>query len=437
MGLKAVLQNQVTKHVFSIERRDAKRRTIERRRIAQKAPHVVEYFHEVGDPYSHLMAQVLPEFCRRFEIDLKVRLVAPPPDWAAPDRQRLETYARIDAARLATRAGLDFVDPGTQPSIDQVQASNAALAVAVGEESFFDRAVEIGQTLWTGQASAPLADAAPLDQALAENATRRDSLGHYLGATLYYGGEWYWGLDRLHYLEARLEALGAARGGKRPPIFAPPQVATEGAPQRRGTGRRELHWYLSFRSPYTGIVVDRVKALADAYGADLKIRYVLPMVMRGMEVRRSKGFYIMGDVVREADRLGVPFGNVFDPVGKPVERGYAILHRAIELGKGFEFARSFLSGVWADGLDAGSDRGLKTITERAGLSWTEMKPLLGGDHWRADEDVNQSEMLRFDIWGVPSFRVGNVAVWGQDRLWVVEDALKAPMASDLTDMRGE
>jgi len=128
--------------------------------------------------------------------------------------------------------------------------------------------------------------------------------------------------------------------------------------------------------------------------------------------------------VREAERLGIPFGNMCDPVGQPVERGYAILHKAIELGKGYEFAQSFLSGVWADGIDAGSDRGLQKITERAGLSWAEMKPLLGGDHWRADAEANQNEMFSYGIWGVPSFRVGDVAAWGQDRLWVIEDALK-------------
>ena len=186
-----------------------------------------------------------------------------------------------------------------------------------------------------------------------------------------------------------------------------------------------LHWYLSFRSPYTGIVRDRIKDLADAYGADLKLRYVLPMVMRGMQVPRKKGLYIMSDTVREADRLGVRFGNAFDPVGKPVERGYAILHQAIRQDRGYAFAQSFLSGVWADGLDAGTDKGLKTITERAGLSWTEMKPLLEHDHWRQEAEDNQQEMFSYGIWGVPSFRVGEIATWGQDRLWVIEDALKA------------
>ncbi len=423
MGFRATVKNRVAKRLFSLDRRDAKRRKLEQKRQVQGAPHVVEYFHEVGDPYSHLMAQVLAEFRQRYDIDLKVHVVSPPPDWAAPDRERLESYARKDAARLALRAGLTFSDPGTQPAPTEIAAANARLVSAVAEGTFLQNATDIGHQLWSGQ-SLPGGEPSPdIAQTLEQATQRRDDLGHYLGATLYYGGEWYWGVDRLHYLERRLSELGAARDAGLPPIFSPPSVP---AAKAAGADTKPLvvHWYLSFRSPYTGIVADRVKALADVYGANLKLRFVLPMVMRGMVVPRAKGFYIMSDTVREADRLGVPFGNMYDPVGQPVERGYAILHRAIELGRGFEFAHFFLSGVWADGLNAGSDRGLKTITERAGLSWQDLKPLLGGDHWRADADANQDEMFSHGVWGVPSFRVGKVTAWGQDRLWVIEDELK-------------
>lgn len=425
MGLKTSLQNRIARHLFSPGRRDAKRRKTEKQRRARNAPHIVEYFHQAGDPYSDLMAQILPDFVRRYEIALKVHIVAPPPDWAAPDRARLNAYARQDAERLAQRAGLQFSDPGEQPSEPDLQAASAALIAANEAGSFLQHSSGIGRQLWTGQidASAP-DDPVALAAKLNEAANDRNDKGHYLGATMFYGGEWYWGIDRLHYLESRLQALGAATDPSSTPIFAPPAVPDPGARSGRGP-RPELHWYLSFRSPYTGIVADRIKALADAYGADLKLRYVLPMVMRGMQVPRMKGFYIMSDTVREAERLGIPFGNSCDPVGRPVERGYAILHKAIEQDKGFQFARSFLSGVWAEGIDAGTDRGLRIITERAGLSWDEMAPLLAQDHWRAVEDINQAEMFRYGVWGVPSFRVGDVTAWGQDRLWVIEDALKA------------
>jgi 2-hydroxychromene-2-carboxylate isomerase len=47
-----------------------------------------------------------------------------------------------------------------------------------------------------------------------EDADRlRQRLGHYLGAMLYYGGEWYWGVDRLQYLESRLQSLGLQTEG--------------------------------------------------------------------------------------------------------------------------------------------------------------------------------------------------------------------------------
>ncbi len=425
MSVKAILQNKVVRHLFGVKRRDAKRRNAEKTRRAQNAPHLVEYYHEAGDPYSHLMVQVLPVFCQRYNVELKIYVVAPPPDWAAPDRARLEFYGRRDAERLAGRAGLDFADPGKPPSDASIAAANEALLSAVSDGAFLQRAADIGRQLWAAARTETAQDASPKTAPeLSAAAARRESQGHYLGATLYYGGEWYWGVDRLHYLETRLRDLGAANSTTQASIFAPPSVSTSTV-ERESEKPIELHWYLSFRSPYTGIVADRVKALADAYGAELKLRYVLPMVMRGMQVPRMKGFYIMSDTVREAERLGIPFGNMFDPVGQPVERGYAILHKAIELGKGYEFAQSFLSGVWADGIDAGSNRGLKKITERSGLSWAEMKPLLGGDHWRGDAERNQDEMFSYGIWGVPSFRVGDVATWGQDRLWVIEDALRA------------
>ena len=430
MGIKAGIQNRVMKHLFSIKRREARRRKCERQRQATGKPHLVEYYHEVGDPYSHLMVQVLPELCRRYGIELQTHLVSPPPDWAAPDRVRLDDYARRDAALLAERANLDFSDFGEQPSGDAIASANGALVSAVESGTFLQRAYEVGQCLWRGeQIEIVSADRAAAEETLKSSAEKRDRQGHYLGGTLFYAGEWYWGLDRLHFLEQRLKDLGVAVDASEAPIFEPP-VAPAGATPNRPEVRPVMHWYLSFRSPYTGIVANRVKALAEAYGAELKLRFVLPMVMRGMQVPRMKGFYIMSDTIREAERLGIPFGDICDPVGRPVERGYAILSKAIGLGRGLEFAQSFLSGVWADGLDAGSDSGLKKITERAGLDWAEMKPFLGGDHWRAKAEANQAEMFAHGIWGVPSFRVGEVAAWGQDRLWVIEDALKSLTESE-------
>ena len=78
-----------------------------------------------------------------------------------------------------------------------------------------------------------------------------------------------------------------------------------------------------------------------------------------------------------------------------------------------------------EGIDAGHNRGLRKIVERAGLDWTAAKTVLGTETWRAEAEANRVEMMNYGIWGVPSFRVDGTITWGQDRLWVIEDKLKS------------
>jgi 2-hydroxychromene-2-carboxylate isomerase len=148
------------------------------------------------------------------------------------------------------------------------------------------------------------------------------------------------------------------------------------------------------------------------------------MVMRGLPVPLAKRLYILHDNKREAKRLGLPFGCVVDPVGEPTERGLALLHKAITLGKGPALAESFLQGVFAEGVDAGSDAGLSLIASRAGLSAADVAAALADSGWRAVAEANRTDLLARGLWGVPSFRINErPAVWGQDRLWMLEQDL--------------
>jgi len=372
MSLKSLIAPRLAEKMLSEDRQLKQRAKAEKQRIQSAQDHIVEFFHDPCDPYSQLLEKVLPRFAENYKIELLTHLVGPPNDGAAPEREKLAEYSKMDAMRLAKKAAIDFeIQEGQSPA-------NPALANA-----------------------------------------RRETLGHYLGGTLYYGNEWYWGLDRLHYLEERLSQLGLCNDAARAPIYVPPTKPMGSA----DTGA-ELHWYFSFRSPYSAIVHNRVKAMADAYGAELKFRFVLPMVMRGLPVPEAKKKYILLDTAREARRLGVPYGRISDPVGRPVERGYSLLRWAQEQGLGYEFVNAFYNCVWSEGTDAGSQRGMRTIVERAGLEWKDAKDIVGNDDWRAEAENNRHEMMERGIWGVPSFRVGDTITWGQDRLWVAEHALQ-------------
>lgn len=425
MSIKSLLLPAFSERLLSRDRLLAKRAGAERKRAARRARHEVHYFHQVDDPYSALTAAVLPRLVARYDIDLVPHVVAPPPDSAAPERDKLVAYSRKDAQLLASAhpERLAFRDPGRQPPDADTLRATALLVAAVDARRFVDMAERLAASLWDGTASDGAitpASAEAVASHLAGASALRERLGHYLGATFFYGGEWYWGIDRLYHLEKRLQALGAQRTGVRDLLY-PPRVdlheeVTLASPP-------PIDFFFSLRSPYSAIVAPRVFELGRLTGAKIRLRYVLPMAMRGLAVPRAKRMYIAYDAAREAFERGVPFGRLNDPLGKPTERGLALVAHAERAGKGQSFVLSFMRGVWAEGVDAGSDRGLRPLVERAGLSWDDARAALEDDAWRTTAEDNRREMFELGLWGVPSFRVGDLATWGQDRLWAVEDAL--------------
>jgi 2-hydroxychromene-2-carboxylate isomerase len=237
---------------------------------------------------------------------------------------------------------------------------------------------------------------------------------------IYYEGEWYWGIDRLHHLELRLKALGAQHSGALDVMFPPSTDLQDSVPINRPP---TIDFYVSLRSPYSAIVAPRVFELGRRTGAKVRLRFVLPMAMRGLPVPRNKRLYISLDAAREAWVRRVDFGRLNDPIGKPTERGLALIPFAERAGKGESFLLSFMRGVWAEGIDAGSDSGLRHIVERADLDWRQARLALKDQGWRQTAEQNRQDLFSLGLWGVPSFHVGDVAVWGQDRLWAVEDEL--------------
>ena len=298
------------------------------------------------------------------------------------------------------------------------------LVASIHNGRFVDAAGQISSDLWHHPAalaangtSAELADANP--HVTASNALRQQ-LGHYLGATFFYGGEWYWGIDRLHHLEVRLKALGTQHSGALDLMFPPSTDLQDSVPINPPP---TIDLYVSLRSPYSAIVAPRVFELGRRTGAKVRLRFVLPMAMRGLPVPLNKRLYISRDAAREAWVRRVDFGRLNDPIGKPTERGLALIPFAERAGKGESFLLSFMRGVWAEGINAGSDSGLRHIVERADLDWSQACLALKDQGWRKTAEQNRQDLFRLGLWGVPSFHVGDVAVWGQDRLWAVEDEL--------------
>jgi 2-hydroxychromene-2-carboxylate isomerase len=421
--MAALISRAFTAVLTSPSRRAASRTVLAWRRRVAGRPAVVRYFHDPADPYSHLAAQMLAALRARYNIVCTPYLVPAPDAGAAPDAGRLASWSLRDAAILAGAYGLAFPAQAVLPDEAALSRFRRVLAALLARDDFGPRAAEAGALFWRGaQVPGELASEAETEAALQQGAALRARLGHYLGATFHFEGEWYWGVGRLHFLEERLRAAGLDRVPDAPNL-APIREISLGGPAGSARGH-VLHFFLSFRSPYTYIAVARARALATHYGCELRLRFVLPMVMRGLPVPVAKRIYITLDTKREAERLGLPFGVIADPVGVGVERGLAVLHHAIPAGKGEAFCQSFLQGAFAEGVDAASEAGLGLMAARAGIGAAEVAAALADTSWREVAERNRQELLASGLWGVPCFRVDEGEVfWGQDRLWKVEEGL--------------
>jgi 2-hydroxychromene-2-carboxylate isomerase len=407
-----------------------KRDSAELKRVKLGQRHQLHYFHQVDDPYSALTASILAALLARYDLELVAHVVGPPPNDAAPEREKLIAYSRRDAQMLANHYGLKFIDTDAQPSAISLDWTTARLVKAIQTGHFTELVGPLSDALWCAESTSPDCS---LDSTLSDLATRtevtkhleasmalRQDLGHYLGATFYYAGEWYWGIDRLYHLERRLQTLGLAQAGVHDVMFAPDEDLQEA---QANSCPAPIDFYFSLRSPYTAIVAERVFNLGRLTGAPVRLRYVLPMVMRGLSVPKNKRMYIALDTAREAFERNIPFGRLNDPLGRPTERGLSLMPYAEREGRGQLYVLSFLRGVWAEGLDAGGDRGLRIIVERSGLSWAQAQVELKKDAWRKTAEENRLELFSVGLWGVPSFRVDDLTVWGQDRLWAVQKVL--------------
>ena len=426
--LRRTLTSLMMRRLGDPARRDHARARFEAKRRSKGEPHRVSVFFQADDAYSALAAQLWLPVLARYDITLKPYLVSSLDDANTPEPTLLGAYARRDCAQVAPHYGLHFPAAAQALSPDLVALAEQILA-AQQSVAFIDLAAKVAAALWAGDVAGLDALAAAHGRA-APDATRerisagntlRARLGHYAGAMFHYGGEWYWGVDRLHHLERRLRALGASRAPDAPLLAPRPEILPAPA---FGKGLT-LEFYASLRSPYTAVIYDRAVQLARDSGVALELKPVLPMVMRGVPVTVQKGRYIFFDAAREAEDLGIAPGRPRDPIGEPVRRLYAMLPWAMSCGRGVELLGVGLRAAFREGVDLAGERGLRQVVEAAGLSWVEACEHRHDTAWQALFEQNRQGLYGCGIWGVPAFRLLDaqgrelVSAWGQDRLWLV------------------
>jgi len=431
MSVSAFLKSSIAKWLTSDFKVKMKRRRAELGRRFARRGHEVIYFHRADDPYCQLMVQALPDLADRFDVVIKPLVVERLPANMYPDPARYEAYSILDASRLARLYGLGFPVSALVPDRLSVGMANRYLASVQDDPNFFAIAEEVGAALWRQDIAGIkhiCAGADIKESTLDDNEKTLSSLGHYASGTVYYEGEFYAGLDRLDHLERRLNGFGLGDGEVHFELARLWRHDLEKL--EKSIAGRSVEVYFSVRSPYSYLGLQMISEFAKLSGVRLKLKPVLPMMMRGMAVPPNKGRYILFDTAREARLEGIPFGRIVDPLGAATKRamalGFALMEKEIEEGTemALPFFKAFTRGVWSEGVDGTTDKGLEKILRNAGLPLNLLHQALAEDVWQEKAEKNLQEMFMYGSWGVPTFRAGGETLWGQDRLWAIIESLK-------------
>lgn len=415
--MKKSVMPYVAKAISSDALLNAKRGLYEWRRKFTGQPREIVVFIAADDPYSFVLLQVLPEFIKRFNLEITLITIEEYQSDMFPDLDKWRNNALLDAQRLAELYQLKPPLDSGQLGTEYISQMTAKLLVAESQENPLRSLLLLLSEFWTSQPVESATTPAKNLEKLKRNQQRLKKAGHYLPAVIQYAGEWYWGIDRLAHLERRL-----SDSAEHDIKYDKQQLQLE---TRVPTSETDtpLEVYYSARSPYSYLGLEQAKVLCEHYRLPILIKPVLPMMMRGLKVPDTKKMAIFHDTKREAKVKGIPYGFVADPLGKAVEKGYAIYQCAIQQNKGLEFLIQFGRAVNSLGIRADREEGLKLIAEKAGLDWAEAKPFLECGDWRTMVADNMRELNGLGLWGVPCFRHGDTLVWGQDRLWVIERKL--------------
>jgi 2-hydroxychromene-2-carboxylate isomerase len=400
------------------------------------APSRLDVYFDIADAWSYLAAQVARRLVDAYGIELGFHVVTPPAADVAPQPALRARHAVRDCQLLADYWDLDF--PGKKDAdSNMVRDVGTALVIDRAPRAQLDAALALGDVMWRGDKKALAALLGKLGQdahgAVAPilNAAYSElrAAGHYQGGMFAYAGQWY-SVDRIDHLEA---ALAEALNVEVKHVVAVRPIAERG-PLALSAKPLACEMWLSFRSPFSYLALEQIDAVLAPYHVPLVLRPVAPMVTRGIPLPPVKRMYAILDAKREADRLGIRFGEICDPLGTGIDNCLAIAAwaQARSPADALAFAHSAMRGIWAEAKDVASYVDLREIVERAELPWHDAKHAIGDDAGAKLAQANANDLAVFGLWGVPSFKVGDLVTWGQDRLPLLADRLRRHAALPTT-----
>ncbi len=194
---------------------------------------------------------------------------------------------------------------------------------------------------------------------------------------------------------------------------------------------KTIDYYLSLVSPWTYLGSKRLKEIADAKGATIRVKPMslaqvfpetggLPLPKRAP----ARQAYRLVELERWSKHLGEPIN--IHPAHFPADErlaAYCVMAANDAGADSFALSHAILRAVWVEERNIADEETLKTILSECGL---DAEAILSAAKDPAMEEryaAQSREAIEAGVFGSPAYLVEGELFWGQDRLDFLERAL--------------
>ena len=111
---------------------------------------------------------------------------------------------------------------------------------------------------------------------------------------------------------------------------------------------------------------------------------------------------------------------------KPVDlhkNSYQFFSYAKYIGRAEDYIAAMFKAIYVDGIDLSRADTVQSICRDIGLDIEAAVNFANHDNWQTTIEKTADKLQEQGFWGVPVFTCGDIACWGQDRLWQIEQAI--------------
>lgn len=194
-----------------------------------------------------------------------------------------------------------------------------------------------------------------------------------------------------------------------------------------------IDYYASLNSPWTHLGAARIEAMAMAANATIRIYPVdfgaifaksggLPLPQRSPQRQQ----YRLQELARWRDHLGIPIQiqPKFFPSSEALSAGCVIAVReTIGDQPAIKLAHRVLKALWQEDKNPADPATLASLIAETGLDADRVMQLGADQKWADRRVADTQAALDRNVFGAPTYVIGDDIFWGQDRLEFVQRRL--------------